>query len=59
MNMHGSVQLFLSLAVIVLGSHVIILASMESIPEPLFIVASVAIVMAVFTLFYNIRKYLR
>lgn len=58
-NIYGPAQIFISLAVILLGMHVVILASIETIPETVTVIAFVGILAAVFTIGVNFRKSVR
>lgn len=58
-SIYGPMQLFLSLAVMVMGSHLIVLASMESISLAFLMVGTIAVLSAVVLIMLNFRRGLR
>ncbi len=55
-SLYGTLQLFVSIAVMVLGAHIIMLASIESISSSYLLAGSVAVGAALFLAVANLRK---
>lgn len=58
-SMYGPFQLFLSVAVIVLGAHIIILSSMEALPNAYAGVGIMVVTVAVLLAMLNMRMKLK
>lgn len=55
-SLYGSMQLFISLAVMVLGAHIIMLSSVDSLSSSYLVAGSVAVGASLLLIMLNLRK---
>lgn len=56
LNIYGQAQIFISLAIILTGMHIMVLASIESIPDAAVALAFAGIILSVLTIVLNFRR---